>query len=1485
MNDLLAEQIKLQERLNGLRGSGASISEQMKNATEQNTEAQERNKDATQQVQEAMKGQNDGADSLAAALGRSSAATEEANEGGRDWLETLAKGVTGVGLFSTAINGLGSAMDMVSGGFSLLKGGLSGLLGIFGSGVKVVTSFFSGLMDQAAAYYNKAAREMFAANQEIIESFGNLDDTQGKFVKGMAKDLAPAQKALAGANSSLFAAIGNSAAILKEVTALAKDFGDDLVYLQDQIKGSTSELLLMKKGMGLTGEAMTNLGSIAKSSGGSLQDSLQEGMVASAHLSKQFGIDVKVIGKGLNTLASDMSTFGHLSVKEMAAVATYTTALGVEINALKGVMDKFDSFDGAAESAGKLNEAFGMNIDTMKMMNTENPAERIDMLRQSLAETGKSFDELSRHEKKLMEQTTGLDMKSLQNAMSVDVDEMGFDDFGDAAEEAAEKMTPEQAMQNVAESIKKMSHAMQDMANGPLSNFMKGFMYVLNHSPEWRDLMSTIGKWLKEFFNLGKKVGKMFTGFMKTNSGLMDQIKNIFDLERIQKFTGAVGKAFGKFFDLLDKDPKAAIEGLWDDIVSAIKDWSKSTGEGSQGIGDMLYNMLEGGIKLLHGLIPKLMTEMANGLVYLTENLRDFLDSDKEGIRNVTDGIGGALSAAMKDIGKVWSEKLWPAIKDLFGLLWQKAEPYVYKVLWFGIKIVFFKALIGALASMLAGAAVKAIGAIIASFFGKSLAEADKKTGKGSGGPGAGAKMFKALRESLAEIGQINPMDVVKAGAVLAITAVFMGVSMVALAYAIMKTVDVLKGIKMLEFVKSMFMVAIAMGWVIAISDIGQLIDMKAMLKSGLALVAGAVFFGVSVGAFALAISLVIPILDGIKFTSFLSAMAQVGLAVAATLQLTLTGFAYFHAAVATGAILMAGAGLVAGAVFFGVSVAAYAAAIALVVPILASTKFMDAVKMFALVGTAIYATIALTVTGALMFPVIPAMVLAGLGLASGAKLLEVGISQFGYALTEGLKNFEGVDLKRVVTMMGAIVLAIMAIVGLSVVGPAFAAAGWFGLDRIIAKGVKVMVNIARRSFPHLANVIKTIQSIPMDDPKKFQQRMDAIGKLILSVQGLVNLGLEAGKMSMVASVFSDKGPEEMMKSMENFIVNTVNSITTMVQTFVQLAQGFTEEDLKKVGAVAGIIDAVANLAAGMMAPMSDIVKNQSAYAIYKGETASKQIDSLASGIAGILEKLATHLPKIITSLKSSVEGITDPELFKKQADALGSLFAGIANIAETVGKLYYDAKKSGKGYIQDDSAEKVLGRMFGTIKRLFRKDGDFDSMIKNAASIVNNAGFPEATKVDTFVKGMDSIMKTLDGMLSLAQGFKVKQKRLNVMGKIMSEWNTTNTAPHQIARMLVDEAKAIALNMADMNIDLKKIHLKPIMDDIVGVGASGKKTFEIKPKAVNLTVNFSVEMNAEELASQIYKGNKKNKKEGYFVLTEEAKAAELEGGKGTTGR
>jgi len=328
LNKALQDQNAILQKIAGALGGQAAASQQVKDAQDKVTESTNNMTSATQQATEAMQENKGGSEGLAAALGRQGEATSSVSDSTNRLNGLLGDGVGAAGVFTAAINGIGNAFDFIGGSIDLFKGGISGVLGILGSGLKVVTGFFDGLFEAANAYGNKGAGEMFAANQAIIKQFGNLDETQGKFVKSLTKELVPANKALKGANNSLWASIGNSAAILKEMTAIAGDFGNDLVFLQDQIKGAASELLIMKKGMNLSAEAMKNLGSAAQSSGGSLQDSLTEGMVASAHLSKQFGVDVKIIGKGLSDLAGDMETFGHLSVKEMAAVATYSAKLG-----------------------------------------------------------------------------------------------------------------------------------------------------------------------------------------------------------------------------------------------------------------------------------------------------------------------------------------------------------------------------------------------------------------------------------------------------------------------------------------------------------------------------------------------------------------------------------------------------------------------------------------------------------------------------------------------------------------------------------------------------------------------------------------------------------------------------------------------------------------------------------------------------------------------------------------------------------------------------------------------------------------------------------------------------------------------------------------------------------------------------------------------------------------------------------------------------
>ena len=247
------------------------------------------------------------------------------------------------------------------------------------------------------------------------------------------------------------------------------------------------------------------------------------------------------------------------------------------------------------------------------------------------------------------------------------------------------------------------------------------------------------------------------------------------------------------------------------------------------------------------------------------------------------------------------------------------------------------------------------------------------------------------------------------------------------------------------------------------------------------------------------------------------------------------------------------------------------------------------------------------------------AAALAVVGLPVAAKILEKGVYKFGKALKKGIRSFAGMDPDRVVTIMQAISMATDAVIQFVRIGPRFIKFKFFGASKIVTKGVAAMVYLAVRTLSQLAKVVQVIDNIRIRDPKMFQMKMDAIGKLLEAVQGLAQLGLDAMMMATVASLFSDKGPEDMMKMMNQFITNTVDAIKNLVVKFVEMAAGMDEKALKGAQAISGIIGAIAALAGAMLKPMQDIVNNQSWYDTMKGDTASKKMSTMAAGIGSIL--------------------------------------------------------------------------------------------------------------------------------------------------------------------------------------------------------------------------------------------------------------------------
>lgn len=120
--------------------------------------------------------------------------------------------------------------------------------------------------------------------------------------------------------------------------------------------------------------------------------------VPPSQLTQQFS----VMGEGLAKLGKE----GVESFKDLARVAKIT---GFELDKILKMTDRFDTFQGAAEQAGRLNAAIGGNfVNAMDLMTATDPVERFEMIRNSLLEAGLEFDNMSYYQRKFFAESLGL---------------------------------------------------------------------------------------------------------------------------------------------------------------------------------------------------------------------------------------------------------------------------------------------------------------------------------------------------------------------------------------------------------------------------------------------------------------------------------------------------------------------------------------------------------------------------------------------------------------------------------------------------------------------------------------------------------------------------------------------------------------------------------------------------------------------------------------------------------------------------------------------------------------------------------------------------------------------------------------------------------------------------------------------------------------------------------------------------------------------
>lgn len=132
---------------------------------------------------------------------------------------------------------------------------------------------------------------------------------------------------------------------------------------------------------------------------------------------------------------------GDEAFRDLAAAAKIT---GLSVTKLLNIVNQFDTFEGAARQAGKLNAALGGNfVNAMDLMMETDPTARFEQIRDSILDTGLSFDEMSYYQKNFYKDALGLSsVGDLALVLSGNMDSVGestkktSQEYEDAAERA-----------------------------------------------------------------------------------------------------------------------------------------------------------------------------------------------------------------------------------------------------------------------------------------------------------------------------------------------------------------------------------------------------------------------------------------------------------------------------------------------------------------------------------------------------------------------------------------------------------------------------------------------------------------------------------------------------------------------------------------------------------------------------------------------------------------------------------------------------------------------------------------------------------------------------------------------------------------------------------------------------------------------------------------------------------------------------------------
>lgn len=1214
--------------------------------------------------------------------------------------DKLGSSVTGLGKQFLKLAPVAATVEGIVGGFNLLRGAMSSVVSVGSSvisgllqlGAAIISAPFkllNGLMSMAA---QGGGSELRQAMEELRKEFGDLAHNESRAVLDAWRGIDHFGGRLAETGLSIWRTMGNMAESLRALTAIAKNMGVVFSNLQDQFAGNAERIFAYVKGLHLSEEAQKALAETAYAFGREITDIGREITQMAFGMGDAFGINGALISRDIGEMMTDFHSFGNLAIGELSEIAVYARRLGVEVKALLGVVDQFDNFENAATSVAQLSQAFGLQLDTLDLLSAQNPADRIEQLRKAFFSAGRSVENMTRQERALLAQQTGLDENTLKLVFSQENASKSYEDIQKQSEATQkQQISQAEAMQKLAGSIERLVKSGGMLQGGFFDIFIQGFLKGIRWTREFRHLMVNLRAVMRTVYFAGIQVGRAFVDAFPGVRQFLTGIADIFDRRRWQDMTQGIVRIFRRFFSAIAGNDPHAVKNFLKQMQDNFFNWFNTRTAAGRGVIEGFQKFT----KAFVNIAGQFLAESMRALGQAFRGLADFIRDPSSALKTASAGGEGVIGFIIETLRPAIDAIVaaWPDLRDgfieLMEVAWQKLQPILqeflvkrlHQVVLFafgpsliggtvrgvsvGLASLFTKGILGAFtgggARQAAGALSKGLSSLTGAMNNIPAANPAGITGVAAGVQQGGVAANAAKGFSVRDAAQLGAKLVILAGA-LAIGGVEF-----AIALAAMKGILAIGGInRVADAVLPLLVLGAAVTSTIILALATKALNPGNAGQLLANLVAGATALAVGGVLFAGSLALISGVLEAAGLTSFEAIgwpLAVLAVAILATIALALTALTLEPSTLSTAAAMMA-----YGALLLAVSGVAFAAALWAVKQSL-QTAGMDTLEKagepLVILGGAILAMIGLAGAVMLMAAVNPLIVAAGL--LNGIILLEVAKAAVGklIELKDAMSGISAADIPRIVEAVEAMSLIYGATAAFALASAAFGVillSIGGGLGLIV--GLAALAEISTAGVKHARDIIEQIKSMP-DVPESkidaFVKIVEALGGFAANVAQIINASTPSF-LSLAAMPWG-RNPEAEAKASLGMVGEIVSAIgdqtRQVIQTVVNATKGMSQRDLDAAESLAPLLSATVELAKalsvnselteGLFGDLLSVRIIQTAGDYF--EQVGNSLTTLLPGLHGVLQQIG-NAPTIDQ---------TKVETFATFLEALGPLIQALS--------------------------------------------------------------------------------------------------------------------------------------------------------------------------------------------------------------------------------